>query len=439
MNKRYRNNWLQYEGIPRALYQDDGTGWMRVGKNIRRDLEGRPEMLYPVDTSMPGAGGVTVSASTISASAVGFDQFNVDVLSQFYQTMQVDWNAIRLSTGNRNNYPRGRAMDLQMLGHAKRWHHLASSWLWGDGGAALAQIDPAQVLTAGVTTTLQLTCPRTAIRFEHATTDSNGVIQGGDVVEFSVDAGTPGLALAGTKTFTARIVKLDWDAGTITLDTAVTNEIAAGDFIFVNGTYGQLFRGFFAWCPTDATTLVNTFFGVDRSSAPQKLGGTRVKINKGQDPYTILTKICERASINNAKYTIMFTTPEEMTRIKNAYRDKGTTVVLSGDMARMTQNVMAFRVENPAGNGHVDLVADKYLADIDAPRDEQQLYCAFDESAFEFHTAFDAISWANFDGNGPVYQVQGTSILQATHGCLGQYATTNPRNMLVASPNVVLE
>jgi hypothetical protein len=72
------------------------------------------------------------------------------------------------------------------------------------------------------------------------------------------------------------VVAVDRSAGTFTLDDAydASGDIAADDYIFVEGDRGLGMAGLEAWVPAAAPSAT-LFFGVDRSADTQRLGGVR--------------------------------------------------------------------------------------------------------------------------------------------------------------------
>lgn len=77
---------------------------------------------------------------------------------------------------------------------------------------------------------------------------------------------------------TAEVTAVDYDLGTLSFAGNLTDEIAAavaGDYIAMRGDYGNKITGVGAWLPSSAPSATS-FFGVDRSTNPTRLGGIRV-------------------------------------------------------------------------------------------------------------------------------------------------------------------
>lgn len=57
--------------------------------------------------------------------------------------------------------------------------------------------------------------------------------------------------------------------------------IADSDYLFRDGDFGNVIKGFEAWCPSTAPTSGDSFFGIDRSSDPDRLAGIRYDASTG--------------------------------------------------------------------------------------------------------------------------------------------------------------
>ena len=133
--------------------------------------------------------------------------------------------------------------------------------LFGNGGGAIGQISAS---SNPATPTITLADPSRIVNF-----------QIGQILQTSTDDGTGG---AGVKAGTVTIQKIDEIAGTITATgnwTAGIATAAVNDFIFNNGDYNLKMTGLAGWLPppSNRPTGADSFFGVNRSSAPVKLAG----------------------------------------------------------------------------------------------------------------------------------------------------------------------
>lgn len=105
-----------------------------------------------------------------------------------------------------------------------------------------------------------------------------------DIVNFEVGMTIVTSATDGTgsvKSGTAPIIGINRSTGTLTIsgnwDTAIAT-VAANDYLFVQGDYGQKFSGFAAWVPQSSPSAT-AFFGVDRTADITRLGGLRKDIS----------------------------------------------------------------------------------------------------------------------------------------------------------------
>ena len=129
------------------------------------------------------------------------------------------------------------------------------SELYGNGGAARGQI-----LSGTGTDTLQLADRRDVKNFEV-----------GDVLVSAADDGT---GAGPVSVNTGTIGSIDRGAGTLTVDTGVWHaDFDDGDFLFIEGDYGQGLAGLDGWIPSTAPTAGDDWFGFDRSVDPERQAG----------------------------------------------------------------------------------------------------------------------------------------------------------------------
>lgn len=133
-------------------------------------------------------------------------------------------------------------------------HQLAIA-LYGNGSGSLGKVS---TVGGGV---IQL------INIDDARNFSEGQIIGANPNE----TGNVGTMRAGNGTVTS----VDEDAGTVTYSGTIT-AIAPNDFLYTKGNYDADLKGLAAWLPLTAPSSGDSFFGVDRSAAPQRLAGWRV-------------------------------------------------------------------------------------------------------------------------------------------------------------------
>lgn len=130
--------------------------------------------------------------------------------------------------------------------------------VYGNGGGALGQISTV------ATTRITLTDPRDIVNFhvgmtlQVASTDgTSGSVETGSHVISAIDP-VNGYLDAAT----------NWSTGIAT--------IAANQYLFRAGDFGAAMAGMGGWCPASAPTSGDDWFGVDRSSNPERLAGMRI-------------------------------------------------------------------------------------------------------------------------------------------------------------------
>lgn len=151
--------------------------------------------------------------------------------------------------------------------------------------------------TSGVTTSLTLADTNTVTNFE----------VGQVLVLSTADGG--GTVKTGTTTVTA----VNRDTGVLTVSPSVATFSAVGavnDYIFVQGDYDLGFNGLAGWIPSSAPGATS-FYGVDRSVDPVRLGGVRYD-GSALPVEEALIEICSRVGreggnvshifVNNAQF-----------------------------------------------------------------------------------------------------------------------------------------
>jgi hypothetical protein len=81
--------------------------------------------------------------------------------------------------------------------------------------------------------------------------------------------------------------------------------VAASDYIFHDGDFGNAIRGLASWIPATAPTNGDNFFGLDRSQDPTRLAGVRVD-GSGLTIEEAIQKFLQVAYRNGGKIDHMF-------------------------------------------------------------------------------------------------------------------------------------
>ncbi len=127
----------------------------------------------------------------------------------------------------------------------------------------------------------------------------------GQVIGAVSDNTGSGTVRSGTGTISA----VNRSTGVITYTGTITS-LAVGDFLYVSGDYNAAMSGLDAWIPSSSPGAT-TFFGVDRSSDPTRLGGLRydgssAPINEG------LIQAMAFGRREGANFTHLFLNPMRM-------------------------------------------------------------------------------------------------------------------------------
>lgn len=178
--------------------------------------------------------------------------------------------------------------------------------LYGSGSGSLGAIASGEG-----TVTITLSDTESVVNFE------KGMV----VVASSTDGGggAPDRVGGAAK---VTITGVDRDAGTLTAaaawDTLIT-DIAASDFLFVEGDYDAKVSGLAAWIPS--TVTATSFFGVDRTQDSTRLGG--VRITQGATPIDeALLSLSRRIGREGGAPDVCFMNHNRFSEVENALGSK---------------------------------------------------------------------------------------------------------------------
>lgn len=245
--------YLKDNTIPDQIFRDNP--WLGM---IPKSTKGGGQYRH-VQVKHARPQGRSATFSSASSNGVGSKRVGFDVTwVSNYQIAGIDGDVLDDSEGN----------ETILIDHIKAEtdgaldnmrDDIAMSLFRNRGGARATISSSATVASA----TLILANPEDIVNFEV-----------GMVIVASSADGTSGSQRTGSATISA----LDRDAGTITTaggnwSTQITS-LATGDYLFVDGDRGLKMSGADAWIPSSAPGAT-TFFGVDRSVDPTRLGGVR--------------------------------------------------------------------------------------------------------------------------------------------------------------------
>jgi hypothetical protein len=127
-----------------------------------------------------------------------------------------------------------------------------SQAIWGNGSGSIGEIASISVDTLTLTNVEDIIHYEIGHYLEAAALETSGA----------------------TRVGIMKVIALDRDLGTITVDTKSTS-LAVGDFLFTDGDRNSKMSGFEAWIPRIAPTSGDSFFGLDRSVDSTRLAGVR--------------------------------------------------------------------------------------------------------------------------------------------------------------------
>jgi hypothetical protein len=115
----------------------------------------------------------------------------------------------------------------------------------------------------------------------------------------------------------SRVTARNSVSGVITLSVDPTSlSWASGDFVFWNGVRNLAPKGYFGWAPQIAPTGGDSFFGIDRSTDPVRLGGNRFDCLSGGLGYReALIRASLAAIAEGASPTRVRVSPEDYAQI----------------------------------------------------------------------------------------------------------------------------
>lgn len=178
------------------------------------------------------------------------------------------------------------------------------------------------------------------------------------VLNLASTDGTSGAIRSGDVT----VSYVDHDAGTIVCTTHVTGGIsaaAANDYLFVEGDFGASCAGLESWIPATAPTAGDSFFGVDRSQAPQQLAGSRYDGSNESIETALIRGVSQlrRISGRSAKPDVIIMNPVNYADLAIALGQHREGSVDSRD----TDTIFSFdTIRMAAGGLMIDVLADPY-------------------------------------------------------------------------------
>jgi len=199
---------------------------------------------------------------------------------------------------------------------------------------------------SGASTTLTLSNPEDIVNFE--------------VGQALVADSTDGTGTVGTTV--AYVISVDRDNGTFEASasqggvaaTATANDLAANQYIFVEGDFGAKMKGLQAWLPSSVSGS-DSFFNVNRSSDKSRLAGVYMDLS-GKNMEEALIALETRISREGGKPTHCFLNHTDWNLLK---QELGTKIMYI-DVKANTEAVISFRGIQLNGNsGPITVLADR--------------------------------------------------------------------------------
>lgn len=268
----------------------------------KRDMQGRYFHL-PIQYGKPQGRSHNLTTAGTNEFASKYAGFDVTPVSD-YVVAKVAGIVVRQAMNASNAEMFLNLMKNEMDGALGSLGDNVAKEQFGSAGGWRARAHPT---TAPTATTLTLANPEDTFFFE-----------AGMVITAASTDGTSGSERTGTPGY-ATIVSVNRDTGVLTFGTSLTTKISGittDDYIFVQGDFGAAAAGLQSWVPSSAPSAT-TFFGVDRSAEPERLGGIRYD-GSGDTQETVYINARARAKRTKAKIKYIYTNPINTARLEVA-------------------------------------------------------------------------------------------------------------------------
>lgn len=222
----------------------------------------------PVIWGNPQGVSATFSQSQTGAAAsyTRSDTFNLTRV-KLYSTVQIDNEQILASEGNEGAFVLAKVAEID--GAINAYSRVLSTALYRKGWGAVGRVSSISSATVTLGESASVTTPSDASNFEVG-------------MQIVASSSEDAAVLRDSGDFLT-VIGVDYDAGTVTFDAAVSNiaSIAAGDYLFIRGNRQDsatptrlMVAGLEDWFPSSAPGAT-AFFGVARNTNVQRLSGVR--------------------------------------------------------------------------------------------------------------------------------------------------------------------
>jgi hypothetical protein len=322
------------DGLPKELVYRNAPLLAILPKDESAESYGK-QIHVPIRYGDPQGRSASLTKARAGATASKHAAFDV-TLVQDYGSCFVDGEVIDRMKDSKGSFI--RALKPEINAAMRQLKNSLVHALYRNGGGAIGQIS-ASSNTA--TATITLATP-SDIRFFNP----------GQILVVSATDGTSGAVRAGTA---VTVLSVNRNTGTVTATGAwnASMATAALDYIFVDGDFNAKLKGMDAWVPA-SDPGATSFYGVDRSVDPLRLGGIRadysgVPIEEG------LMRALERCAREDAAIDILTMHPLDWTNLAIAM---GTRVQYSSVEAFDAPQIGFDTIKVIGPTGKVDILCD---------------------------------------------------------------------------------
>lgn len=257
--------------------------------------------------------------------------------STFYSLFSIERQLIRRA---KDEGAVVESLGRQSEGAMNAWKRANGLFLFGNGGGALGRVAAISGNTLTLNTQAATSHFEKNLHVQTAPTD-----------------GTSGTVNSGTNRITAVDVASKTLVGLSAWATAIPG-IAVNDYVFIDGTFGSVVAGFDAWLPATLTSTL--FFGLDRTTHAQRLGGLQTNA-AGLSPRAAAKRAAMDVWKGGGKADLYVLGPEDFMNLSNDIESSGNimrTTTPSGKLDGVTFGVAYDAIEMQGPRGKIQVVCD---------------------------------------------------------------------------------
>lgn len=280
-----------YDPALKEIYSEARTASLAFVKNVLlgtlpKERSGGDYFVQNIHTSAPGGSSATWSKAKTNGTASRMSKLNITRISMF-QRIGVD---LHLFSSAKKSDESIVKITTEFDNGFKELSAKIERRLFRSSSGKIGKVATTTTVSGA---TIILTDKADAFNF-----------QPGDKLNFCATETGSSVRSGGTLSGILTVSSVDTDAGTILTAGSDMNAeagVATGDFIYQDGDYDLCISGLESWLPGDpstrATVLGTSFFGLTRSTSPQKLGGVFVNgATLGGDINDIFIKLAAELS-----------------------------------------------------------------------------------------------------------------------------------------------